>query len=164
MSGVKKNLTRRMLTVLTVLLVGCGVAVSVVPAAGATHNNQNICGYWVVGLIKHRYDQVSGILGCPTSEELTNPGNTGKRQHFGPRGNIYWKNFDDYAFSIWGKIWDRWAASGYETGTYKYPSSNEGCCASGSGVNDFYFQWFDRNCWAIVWSPTVGYQAWYYCT
>ena len=150
----RRNVTRRILVLLTVALISCGISAVVTPVSNASHTNQYICGHWVVGLIKHRYDEVSGTLGCPTSDELTNSGNTGKRQHFGPRGNIYWKTGDGYAYTIWGKIWDYWAASGYETSVFHYPSTNE----AWSPEFGHYYQWFDTGCWLLAWNPTTtGY-------
>ncbi|WP_159927939.1 hypothetical protein [Rhodococcus sp. WAY2] len=135
------------------------------PVASADHhNNQYLCGHWVQGLIKNRYDQVPGILQCPTTDELTNPGNSGKRQHFGTRGNIYWRNYEQEAYSIWGMIWEFWAGAGYEQGKYQYPDSNEGCCTDfGIPGAAFRYQWFDSGCWALLWDPTQGYRNPFYC-
>ncbi|WP_072680869.1 hypothetical protein [Rhodococcoides corynebacterioides] len=117
----------------------------------------------MVGLIKHRYDEVPGTLGCPTSDELTNPGNTGKRQHFGARGNIYWKNTYGFAYTIWGQIWQLYASQNYEAGNFRYPSANEGCCSSDGVVNNYYYQYFADYCWILLWSPTNGFAANFRC-
>ncbi len=64
------------------------------------------CGYWVLGLIEAKYLQKGGLggpLGCPTSNELSNPpGSTGKRSEFGNRGIVYWKNYAPAAHPVWG--------------------------------------------------------------
>jgi uncharacterized protein with LGFP repeats len=143
---------RRVLVLVTAIVVACSLTTLSPPMSQASHTNEYLCGHWVVGLIKHRYDQVPGTLGCPTSDELTNPGNTGKRQHFGTRGNIYWKNTNGFAYSIWGQIWAEYSNKGYEAGAYRYPSSNELCCLTGG----YYYQYFRDHCWVLAWSPTEG--------
>lgn len=160
MSGLGRNVARRSLILMSALLISCGLAASITPVASADHTNAYVCNqHWVVGKIKHRYDQISGSLQCPTSDELTNPGNTGKRQHFGPRGNIYWQSGQNNAYSIWGELWIYWGQSGYETGMYRYPSSNEGWDPAAG----HYYQWFTGNCWLLAWNPNKGIGRGYVC-
>lgn len=163
MSNFGRLVARRLVSALAIITISCGAVAAVSPTASASHTNLYLCGHWGVGNIKHRYEQVSGTLGCPTSDELTNPGNTGKRQHFGPRGNIYWKNGYTNAYSIWGAIWDRYAAAGYETSYYQYPSTNEGCRSTDGTNSNYFWQMFKDNCYIIFWSPTAGYVSEFHC-
>ncbi|WP_222430113.1 LGFP repeat-containing protein [Rhodococcus rhodochrous] len=86
------------------------------------------CGYWVLGLIEAKYLQKGGLggpLGCPTTNELNNPGMTGKRSEFGPRGIIYWKTYASRAHPVWGVILISWGETGWESGIYRYPVGDE---------------------------------------
>ncbi len=86
------------------------------------------CGYWVLGLIEAKYLQKGGLggpLGCPTSNELSNPGSTGKRSEFGNRGIVYWKNYAPAAHPVWGVILISWGQVGYEAGIFRYPINDE---------------------------------------
>ena len=64
-----------------------------------------------------------GFLHYPISDELTNVGNTGKRQAF-QGGSIYWSTATD-AHSIGGAIGTKWGEYSWETGTLGYPKTDE---------------------------------------
>ena len=55
----------------------------------------------------------AGVLGYPTSDELVNPDNVGRRQYF-QGGTIYWKLNE--AYFVGGAIRDKWGETGWETG------------------------------------------------
>ncbi|MFE8598942.1 DUF4185 domain-containing protein [Archangium violaceum] len=65
----------------------------------------------------------AGVLGYPTTDELTTPDGRGRYNHF-ERGSIYW-TLETGAHSVQGVIHGRWAALGWETGFLGYPVSDE---------------------------------------
>lgn len=86
----------------------------------------------VCGRIKDKYNQTggpSGFLLFPKSNELTNPGNTGKRSEF-LGGNIYWSVATD-AHPVAHDFLTEWGNNGYETGYLKYPTTDEIVLAQG---------------------------------
>ncbi|SDG76240.1 Deoxyribonuclease NucA/NucB [Pseudonocardia oroxyli] len=96
----------------------------------------------------------NGVLGYPTSDELTNPDGVGKRNTFQrASGHIYWSPATG-AWSIQGEILRRWAALGYERGRLGYPTSDELTNPDGLGRRNTF-----QNAGAhIYWSPGTG--AW----
>ncbi|WP_245553542.1 NucA/NucB deoxyribonuclease domain-containing protein [Nocardia veterana] len=89
----------------------------------------------------------AGVLGYPTSDELVNPDNIGRRQYF-QGGTIYWKLND--AYYVAGAIRDKWGETGWETGYLGYPSSDETVTPDGAGR----FNRFEHG--MIYWSPSTG--------
>lgn len=82
--------------------------------------------FQVCGRIKDKYNQTGGPTGFllfPKSNELTNPGNTGKRTEF-LGGNIYWSAATD-AHPVAHEFLTKWGEKGYETGYLKYPTTDE---------------------------------------
>lgn len=89
----------------------------------------------------------AGVLGYPTSDELVNPDNIGRRQYF-QGGTIYWKLND--AYFVGGAIRDKWGETGWETGYLGYPTSDETIAPDGVGR----FNSFEHG--MIYWSPSTG--------
>lgn len=82
--------------------------------------------YEVCGLIKDKYNQMGGpnsFLLFPKTNELTNPGNTGKRTEF-LGGNIYWSAATG-AKPVAHDFLTKWGQYGYEGGFMKYPTTDE---------------------------------------
>lgn len=71
------------------------------------------------------------VLGYPTSDELVNPDNVGRRNSFQNDVSIYWSPATG-AHSIGGAIGAEWAARGYEGGPHGYPATDE--LRNGDGV------------------------------
>ncbi|MFC9435664.1 LGFP repeat-containing protein [Nocardia sp. NPDC057030] len=88
-----------------------------------------------------------GVLGYPTSDELVNPDNIGRRQYF-QGGTIYWKLNE--AYYVAGAIRDKWGETGWEGGSLGYPTSDEIKTPDGQGR----FNRFERG--VIYWSPSTG--------
>lgn len=102
------------------------ISISILTAPSAKADGV-YCGYWVLGAIEAKYIQKGGLggpLGCPTSNELTNPDGYGKRSHFGDRGIVYWRSGPG-AHPVWGIILGWYATKNYERGAWKYPISDE---------------------------------------
>lgn len=105
--------------------------------------------FQVCGLIKDKYNQMGGptsFLLFPKSNELTNPGNTGKRTEF-LGGNIYWSAATG-AHPVAHEFLTEWGNNGYETGFLKYPTTDEIVLANGRR------QEFQGG--GIFWSPLSG--------
>lgn len=82
--------------------------------------------FQVCGAIRDKYNQMGGptsFLLLPKSNELTNPGNTGKRSEF-LGGNIYWSAATG-AHPVAHEFLFKWGDHGYETGFLKYPKTDE---------------------------------------
>lgn len=82
--------------------------------------------YEVCGVIKDKYNQMGGpnsFLLFPKSNELTNPGNTGKRSEF-LGGNIYWSATTG-AHPVAHDFLTKWGQLGYESGSLRYPTTDE---------------------------------------
>ncbi|MFI6151656.1 hypothetical protein ACIBCA_03055 [Kitasatospora sp. NPDC051170] len=72
----------------------------------------------------------AGPLGYPTSDEIVNPDNIGRRQYF-EHATIYWKLNEAYA--VRGAIRDKWGEAGWESGYLGYPVSDEFATPDGIG-------------------------------
>lgn len=82
--------------------------------------------YEVCGVIRTKYNAMGGpnsFLLFPKSNELTNPGNTGKRTEF-LGGNIYWSGATG-AHPVAHDFLTKWGEKGYEGGFMKYPTTDE---------------------------------------
>lgn len=88
-----------------------------------------------------------GVLGYPTSDEIVNPDNIGRRQYF-QGGTIYWKLNE--AYYVAGAIRDKWGETGWEGGYLGYPVSDETKTADGQGR----FNRFEKG--VVYWSPSTG--------
>lgn len=110
--------------------------------------------YQVCGAIKDKYNQLGGpnsFLLFPKSNELTNPGNTGKRTEF-LGGNIYWSTATG-ARPVAHDFLTKWGELGYESGFMKYPTTDEIVLSNGGRRQEFqggsiYFS-FDTGAHAI---------------
>ena len=105
----------------------------------AGHNGNNGSIYWtprtgaqaIYGAIWDRWAAMSwerGVLGYPTTGETSTPDGVGRYNHFaghnGNNGSIYWTPRTG-AHDVYGAIWDRWAALGWERSYLGYPTSGE---------------------------------------
>lgn len=105
--------------------------------------------FQVCGRIRDKYNQTGGPTGfllLPKSNELTNPGNTGKRSEF-LGGNIYWSAATD-AHPVAHDFLTKWGDYGYESGHMKYPTTDE-IVMTGGRRQEFQGA-------AIYWSPLTG--------
>jgi len=90
--------------------------------------------YEVCGAIKDKYNSLGGpssFLLWPTSAELTNPNNSGKRTQF-LNGPIYWSAAGG-AHPVVNSILNRWGVHQYEAGWLGYPTTDEIVHADGIG-------------------------------
>ncbi|MTK32173.1 hypothetical protein GL305_19980 [Nocardia seriolae] len=71
-----------------------------------------------------------GVLGYPTSDEIVNPDNVGRRQYF-QGGTVYWKLNE--AYYVAGAVRDKWGETGWEGGYLGYPTSDETGTPDGLG-------------------------------
>ncbi|UPG70829.1 LGFP repeat-containing protein [Gordonia hongkongensis] len=107
--------------------------------------------FQVCGAIRDKYNQMGGptsFLLFPKSNELTNPGNTGKRSEF-IGGNIYWSAATG-AHPVAHEFLFKWGDHGYETGFLKYPKTDEIVLSDGISRR----QEFQGG--HIYWSPATG--------
>lgn len=109
-------------------------------------------GKSVCGAIRDKYETLGGpaSLGYPTSNELTNPDNVGKRNTFQGGSSIYWSP-NTPASQIGGAIYNKWGQLGYEAGTLGYPTTDETTNTDRTGKNNK----FAKN-GAIFWSSATG--------
>lgn len=151
----RNRLVKRILVLMSTAAVAASMAFVGVPAASA---DQFVCGYWIRGAIEAKWLRKGGLggpLGCPTSDELVNPDGDGRRNHFGDRGHIYWRNYTG-AHPVWGDIAFYWAAAGWERSMWRYPVSDE----FSQFASGFWFFWQDFECGRIQVSqgfPTSNY-------
>ncbi|WP_338774797.1 hypothetical protein V7968_41485 [Nocardia vulneris] len=88
-----------------------------------------------------------GVLGYPTSDEIVNPDNIGRRQYF-QGGTVYWKLNE--AYYVAGAIRDKWGETGWESGWLGYPTSDEAGTPDGLGR----FNRFEKG--VIYWTGAYG--------
>ncbi|MBC2681278.1 hypothetical protein GSS87_02505 [Corynebacterium sp. 4HC-13] len=93
----------------------------------------------------------NGSLRYPTTDELTTPDQIGRFNHF-EEGSIYWTPSTD-AQVVKGRIKDRWANQGWETGKLGYPTTSESSTPDGVGR----FNHFQNG--SIYWTPNTGPQV-----
>ncbi|MBY4109211.1 hypothetical protein HQO82_04245 [Rhodococcus fascians] len=84
--------------------------------------------YFVGGAIRDKWwstgaETNGSLLGYPTSDEILLPDGQGRMNRF-ERGVIYWHGSTG-AHPVVPSILDKWASSGYERGTYGYPSADQ---------------------------------------
>ncbi len=91
----------------------------------------------------------SGVLGYPTSDEIVNPDNVGRRQEF-QGGSVYWRLNE--AYFVGGAIRDKWRTVGAEGGFLGYPITDEQGTPNGGRFNRFEHG-------AIYWSAATGAQT-----
>lgn len=110
--------------------------------------------YQVCGAIKDKYNSLGGpnsFLKYPISNELTNPGNTGKRSQF-MVGPIYWSAATG-AHPVVNSFMAKWGSKGWEAGFLKYPTTDEIVLSDGVGRR----QEFQGG--SIYWHPALAPQA-----
>ncbi|MFI6448342.1 LGFP repeat-containing protein [Kitasatospora sp. NPDC050543] len=123
---VRRRIRRRIAATAGALALSASALVmsAASPAQATRYCDQ---GLEVVGAIEHTYvthlGGPGGVLGCPVSNELTNPDQFGRRSEF-ERGMIYWSPRSG-AFPVWGALGEWWAGQRYETGWAGYPTSFE---------------------------------------
>ncbi|MFD9603837.1 DUF2599 domain-containing protein [Streptomyces sp. NPDC059970] len=123
------------------------LTVQAAPAAA----DESICGHQVGGDILTKYISLGrsgGVLGCPLTDELTNPDGVGRRQQF-ERGSIYWKASTG-AHPVWGAIRDKWGTLNWEAGALGYPVDDELTNLDGVGKG----QQFEGG--TMSWHPDYG--------
>ena len=91
----------------------------------------------------------AGPLGYPTTDEIVNPDNFGRRQEFQNTAAIYWNANEAYA--VRGAIRDKWNTVNAERpgSLLGYPISDEIVVAGGGRMNRF-----ERG--VLYWHPTFG--------
>jgi hypothetical protein len=80
----------------------------------------------VHGAIRDKYNVLGGPhgrLGLPVTDELGTPDGAGRFNHFAG-GSIYWSPRTG-PMAVWGKVRDRWAATGWERGPFGYPTMDQ---------------------------------------
>lgn len=109
--------------------------------------------YQVCGAIRVKYDSLGGptsFLLLPTSNELTNPGNTGKRSTF-VNGPIYWSSSSG-AHPVANHFFAAWQRNGWEAGPLGYPTTDEIVNPDGIGRRQEF-----QNTAAIYWRLNEAY-------
>ncbi|WP_405491133.1 LGFP repeat-containing protein [Nocardia sp. NBC_00511] len=103
-----------------------GVAALAVSAGVGVAAARPIGPFDVGGAIEAEYDRAGGgdFFGDPTTPE-TDAAGGGKKQDFVNNVSIYWTAATD-AHGIGGAIRDKWRGAGSESGTLKYPVTDEG--------------------------------------
>lgn len=89
------------------------------------------------GAIRERYADYGfegGLLGYPVTDEL--PAKNGGRFQQFQRGTIYWHP-DAGAHAVYGRIRDKWADLGHETGRMGYPTGDEFAGPNGGRIQVF---------------------------
>ncbi len=94
----------------------------------------------------------TSFLGYPVTDEGTTPDGVGRFNYFSNHGAIYWTP-GTTAWSIHGKILDKWASLGWETSFLGYPVTDEGTTPNKVGRFTYF-----SNHGAIYWTPGTG--AW----
>ncbi len=98
---------------------GSGGSIYWSPTTGPAEIQGAIRSLWVA----YRWEQ--GLLGFPTTDELTTPDGVGRYNHFsGTGGSIYWTPATG-PHEVQGSIAALWAALGWERGALGYPTSDE---------------------------------------
>lgn len=148
-SNRPRRLGQLAVTVLAAALSVVLVLVTPPPIAQAQAHH----GYPIGGRIYEAYVRVGGFpqLGNALIPE-SNDARGGKYQYFAAGSSIYWNQqvTEPMAYQVGGLIRDRWAASGWETGTLGYPLTDERTAPDGAGR----FNFFEKG--SIYWSPSTG--------
>jgi hypothetical protein len=113
--------------------------------------------HWVAGAIYARYKAAggaAGVLGFPTTDQLTTPDTIGRYEHFAGSGgaSIYWTPSTG-AHLITGAVRAKWSALGRERGLLGYPTSDETRTPDGVGR---YSHFTGSGGASIYWSAKTG--------
>lgn len=113
--------------------------------------------HWVGGAIYARYKAMggaAGILGFPTTDQLTTPDTIGRYGHFSGSGgaSIYWSPATG-AHYIVGVIRAKWTAMGRERGPLGYPTQDETRTPDGLGR---YNHFAGSSGSSIYWTAKTG--------
>ncbi len=87
---------------------------------------------FLTGAIRDRWvalSRESGTLGYPLSDQATTPNGRAQYVHF-QRGSVYWSATTG-ARVLSGALYDRWAATGWENGPLRLPTSEAGTTPDG---------------------------------
>lgn len=107
----------------------------------------------VHGVIREKYRSLKeywGVLGFPTTDQMTTPDRIGNYNHF-QNGSIYHTPYTG-AHEIHGAIRAKWAGEGWERRWIGYPESDEMDTLDGGRYNRFQRGYF-------VWTPQSGVKA-----
>ncbi|MFI0470174.1 N-acetylmuramoyl-L-alanine amidase [Saccharopolyspora sp. 5N102] len=112
----------------------------------------DLAAHWVQGDIHATYNRLGGPSAgvYPTTDELATPDGVGRYNHFTHSASIYWTP-DTGAHVVHGAIRNTWAASGWETGTAGYPTTDELSTPDTIGR----YNHFTKNA-SIYWTPDTG--------
>ena len=94
--------------------------------------------YAIRGAVRDKWNTVGaeqGFLGYPTSDERVTPNGIGRFNTFSG-GVIYWAPTTG-AHPVSGLVLAEWKSSGYEAGTYGFPTSDQYTSTAGATVQDF---------------------------
>ena len=95
--------------------------------SGSIYWTSNTGAWSIHGLIRDKYQALGGpssVLGYPVTDETGTPDGVGRFNHFSNSGSIYWTP-NTGAWSIHGRIRDKWASLGWERSCLRYPVSDE---------------------------------------
>jgi hypothetical protein len=104
---------------------------------GSIYSSPSTGAHEVHGLIRDKWSQLgweAGILGYPTSDEVTASDGIGRISTF-QNGSIFWSPATA-AHEVHGRIRDRYAMLGYEASQLGYPTSDE-YAITGGRTSDF---------------------------
>ena len=90
----------------------------------------------------------AGVLGFPTTHELTTPNGRGKYNMF-EHGSIHWSLATD-AHETQGRIQEKWAELGWEGGFLGFPLTDE----TSTPIRNGKYNTFEHG--SIHWSPATG--------
>ncbi|HEY1636123.1 MAG TPA: endo-1,4-beta-xylanase [Acidimicrobiales bacterium] len=105
--------------------------------AGSIYWTPNTGAWSIHGRIRDKYQALGGpssVLGYPVTDENGTPDGVGRFNHFSNSGSIYWTP-NTGAWSIHGRIRDKWASMGWERSCLRYPVSDEFAIPGGRQSN-----------------------------
>ncbi|WP_432540905.1 twin-arginine translocation signal domain-containing protein [Kineococcus sp. SYSU DK002] len=125
---------------------------------GSIYHSPGTGAHEVHGLILEKFGDLgweAGVLGYPTTDELSTPDGRGRFNHF-ERGSVYWTPGTG-ANAVVGAIREAWKAWGWEAGPLGYPVTDELGTPDGRGrFNHFQGR---RTGGSVYWTPATGAQV-----
>jgi uncharacterized protein with LGFP repeats len=121
---------------------------------GSVYWSPDAGAHFTIGPIRDRWTGMgaeNGALRYPTTDTVCGMKDNGCYQFF-QGGVLYW-SIATGPQPVFGSIYHRWQAGGWERGFLGYPTSTEACGLRGGGC----YQFFQGG--AIYWSPTTGAQV-----